>query len=169
MKAVVDASPLIYLVKIGRLELLDQYEEILVPPEVLGEIERGLAAGHTEFLEVRRLLEGGRLRVRKAGKPRAEWNLGRGEAAVLALAVRATADEIVVDDRAAIGVAKYLGLRPISVPFLLLRERRAGRLTQPSFEGLLRQLLSTGYYLSPNLHQKLVDAGRERPPGRARA
>jgi len=162
MRAVVDASPLIYLVKIGRLELLDQYEEILVPPEVLREIERGFEAGHTEFLQVRRMLEGRRLRVRKAGKPRAEWNLGRGEAAVLALALRTKADEVVVDDRAAIGVAKYLGLRPISVPFLLLRERRSGGLAQTSFEGSLRQLMSTGYYLSPNLHQKLVEAGRGR-------
>jgi len=162
MRAVVDASPLIYLVKIGRLELLDQYEEILVPPEVLSGIERGLEAGHTEFLQVRGLLEGRRLRVRKAGKPRAEWNLGHGEAAVLALALRARADEVVVDDRAAIGVAKYMGLRPISVPFLLLRERRSGGLAQTSFEGSLRQLMSTGYYLSPNLHQKLVEAGRGR-------
>jgi len=160
MKAVVDASPLICLAKIGRLGLLDQYEEVLVPPEVLGEIERGLEAGHTEFLEIRGLVEGRLLRVRKAGRPRAEWNLGRGEAAVLALALRSRVDEVVVDDRAAIGVAKYLGLRPVSVPFLLLRERRSGRLTQQSFEASLRQLVSTGYYLSPNLHQRLVEAGR---------
>ncbi|OGS46892.1 MAG: hypothetical protein A3K66_01175 [Euryarchaeota archaeon RBG_16_67_27] len=161
MRAAVDASPLIYLTKIGRLDVLDQYEEILVPPEVLSEIDRGLAAGHPEALEVRRLVEKGRLRVRAARKPRAEWNLDPGEAAVLALARRAKVDEVITDDRAAIGVAKYIGLRPVSVPFLLLRERRAGRLSQRDFEAALRRLLGTGYYLSPELHARLIAAGRE--------
>lgn len=161
MKAAIDASPLIYLTKIGRLDVLAQYEEILVPPEVLAEIERGRQTGHMEALEIRRLVEGGRLRVRKGGRPHAEWNLDPGETAVLTLALRARVDEVVTDDRAAIAVAKYLGLRPVSVPFLLLRERRSGRMTQEAFEGTLRRLLSAGYYLSPELHHHLVEAGRE--------
>ncbi|MGQ0796538.1 MAG: hypothetical protein ACT4OI_01545 [Methanobacteriota archaeon] len=160
MKAVVDASPLIYLIKIDRLDVLDQYAEVLIPPEVLSEIERGVAAGHTEALVVRRLVDAGHARVRKAGRPRTEWNLDPGEAAVLALALRAKVDEVVIDDRAAIGVAKYLGLRPVSVPFLLLRERRAGRLSQEGFETALRHLLSSGYYLSPDLHNRLLASGR---------
>lgn len=160
MRAAIDASPLIYLTKIGRLDVLDEYDEILVPPEVLSEIERGLETGHPEALEVRRLVEKGRLQVRKARRPQAEWNLDPGEAAVLALARRAKVDEVVTDDRAAIGVAKYLGLRPVSVPFLLLRQRRAGRLSQNDFEAALRRLLGAGYYLSPELHDRLIVAGR---------
>jgi len=161
MRAVIDASPLIYLMKIGRLDVLDRYQEILVPPEVISEIERGLPAGHPEALEVRHLIEKGLLRIRKGGRPRTEWNLDRGEAAVLALARRAKVDEVIADDRAAVGVAKYLGLRPVSVPFLLLRERRAGRLTQDDFEAALRRLVGTGYYLSPELHARLVSAGHK--------
>jgi len=88
-------------------------------------------------------------------------NLDPGEAAVLALARRAKVDEVVTDDRAAIGVAKYLGLRSVSVPFLLLRERRSGRLSQVAFEtAALRRLLGAAYYLSPDLHDRLVAAGR---------
>ena len=160
MRAAVDASPLIYLTRIGRLDVLDQYEEVLVPPEVVSEIERGLDAGHPEALQVRRLVEMGRIAVRKGGRPRSEWNLDRGEAAVLALALRVGVDEVVTDDRAAIGVAKYLGLRPVSIPFLLLRERRSGRLSQEAFEASVRRLLTEGYYLSPDLHHRLIAAGR---------
>ena len=160
MRAAVDASPLIYLTRIGRLDVLDQYEEVLVPPEVVSEIERGLEAGHPEALQVRRLVEMGRIAVRKGGRPRSEWNLDRGEAAVLALALRNRVDEVVTDDRAAIGVAKYLGLRPVSVPFLLLRERRARRMSQDAFETSLRRLLTEGYYLTPELHHRLIEAGR---------
>lgn len=161
MRAAVDASPLIYLTRIGRLDVLNQYDEVLAPPEVIDEIERGLASGHPEALEVRRLREKGRVIVRKAGRPRTEWNLDRGEAAVLALALKSKVDEVVTDDRAAIGVAKYLGLRAVSVPFLLLRERRSGGLSQEAYEGTLRRLLSEGYYLSPDLHHRLVAAGSD--------
>ncbi len=160
MRAAVDASPLIFLTKIGELRLLRQYEEVLVPPEVIAEVDRGLEAGHPEALEVRKLVEEGRITVRKAGRPRTEWSLDRGEAAVLALALQARVDEVVVDDRSAIGVARYLGLRPVSVPFLLLRERRAGRMARDGFEASLRRLLGAGYYLSPELHHRLVEAGR---------
>ncbi len=161
MRAVVDASPLIYLTRIGKLGLLHQYDGVLVPPKVIAEVEHGLLAGHPEALEVRKLVEEGRLRVRKAGRPRTEWGLDPGEAAVLALSLKVRVDEVVMDDRAAIGVAKYLGLRPVSVPFLLLRERRAGRMSQDVFEASLRRLLTAGYYLSPELHHRLVEAGRD--------
>ncbi len=160
MRAAVDASPLICLTRLGRLDLLRQYDEVLVPPEVVAEVERGLEAGHPEALEVRKLVDAGAIRVRKAGRPRTEWALDPGEAAVLALALRNRVDEVVTDDRAAIGVAKYLGLRPVSVPFLLLRERRAGRMSQVTYETSLRRLLTEGYYLSPELHHRLIEAGR---------
>lgn len=161
MKAAIDGSPLICLTKIGRLDVLAQHEEILVPPEVLAEIERGRESGHSEALEVRSLVDDGVLRIRRGGRPRSEWNLDSGEAAVLALALRVKVDEVVTDDRAAIAVARYLGLRPVSVPFLLLRVGRSGRMTQEAFEETLRRLLSVGYYLSPELHHRLVEAGRE--------
>ena len=161
MKAAVDASPLIYLTKIRMLGVLQQYDEVLVPPEVVAEIDRGLSTGHTESLELRRLVERGVLRVARAGRLKGEWGLDGGELAVLALALKEKVEEVIVDDPAAIGVAKYLGLRPVSVPFLLLRERRAGRLTQEAFEASLRRLLSSGYYLSAELHQRLAEAGRK--------
>lgn len=159
MRAAVDASPLIYLTRIGHLEALEGYDEVLVPSRVMDEINRGLEGGHTEALEVRRLVERGRIKVRRIKSPRGEWNLDPGEAAVLALALREKVDEVIVDDKAAIGVAKFLGLRPVSVPFLLLRERRLGGLTQESYAELLNRLLSEGYYLSSDLYVKLLQAG----------
>jgi len=160
MRAVVNASPLIFLTRIKRLDVLNQYREVLVPPEVVAEIERGLEAGHPEALEVRRLVDEGGLHVRKAKRLRGEWNLDPGETAVLALALREKVDEVIVDDRPAIAVAKYLGLRPVSVPFLLLRERRAARLTAQAFRGALDDLLAAGYFLSAHLYQRLLEGGR---------
>lgn len=159
MKAVIDASPLIFLTKIGRLDVLRQYETIFAPPEVIAELERGRESGHPEVLQVHALVDDGTIRLRKGGRVKSEWNLDRGEAAVIALAAKAKVEEVIMDDRAAIAVARYMGLRPVSVPFLLLRERRSGRMNREQFEATLRRLISSGYYLSPQLHQRLVEAG----------
>jgi len=161
VKAVIDASPLIFLTKLERLDVLRQYEAIFAPPEVITELERGREAGHPEALEIRSRLDCGTIKIRKGGKIRSEWNLHQGEAAVIALAAKVRADEVIMDDRAAIAVARYLGLRPVSVPFLLLRERRSGRMSRELFDTTLRRLLAAGYYLSPELHQRLVEAGSE--------
>ena len=160
MKAATNTSPLIFLTKIGRLDVLEQYDTVFVPSEVLAEIEAGRRLGHEEALSVEALVERGRLKVARGGGLRGEWNLDKGEMAVLALALRREVDEVVVDDRPAIAGAKFLGLRPVSVPFLLLRESRAGRMSQNDFERSLRDLLGSGYHLSTLLYERLLKEGR---------
>jgi len=162
MKAVVDASPLIYLCRIGRLDLLRQYREVLIPEAVMDEVEEGRARGHMEALDIRRLVRTRVARVVRAPRTKREWNVGPGEAAAISVALKERVRESVIDDRAAIAVAKFLGLRPVSVPFLLLRDRKAGKTSQKSFETDLRHLLSEGYYLSPELVERLIREGRVR-------
>src|SRR5256885_15324441 len=59
MRAVTNTSPLIYLSRIGRLDLFWQYREVLIPEKVLEEIEAGRERGHPEALDVRRLVRTG--------------------------------------------------------------------------------------------------------------
>src|SRR2546429_3331826 len=63
MRAVTDTSPLIYLSRIGRVDLFRQYREVLIPEKVLEEIETGRKRGHPEALDVRRLVRTGHARV----------------------------------------------------------------------------------------------------------
>ena len=161
MRAITNTSPLIYLSRIGRLDLFRQYREVLIPEKVLEEIEAGRKRGHPEALDVRRLVRTGHARVVRVPKVRREWNLGPGETAAIALALRERVDEIVIDDRAAIAIAKFLGLRPVSIPFLLLRDRKKGQTRQQAFEAALRRLVGEGYYLSPDLVDRLIKEGRE--------
>jgi predicted nucleic acid-binding protein len=160
MRAVTNTSPLIYLSRIGRSDLFEQYREVLIPEKVLEEIEAGRMRGHSEALDVRHLVRTRNARVVRVPKVRRQWNLGPGETAAIALALRERVDEIVIDDRAAIAIAKFLGLRPISIPFLLLRDRKKGQTGQRAFEAALRRLLSEGYYLSPELVDRLIKEGR---------
>ena len=161
MRAVTNTSPLIYLSRIGRLDLFRHYREVLIPEKVLEEIEAGRKRGHPEALDVRRLVRTRNARVVRVPKVRREWNLGPGETAAIALALRERVDEIVIDDRAAIAIAKFLGLRPVSIPFLLLRDRKKGQTRQRAFEAALRRLVREGYYLSPDLVDRLIKEDRE--------
>lgn len=160
MKAVVNTSPLIFLAKLDRLDLLPA--PCATTPAVLAEIRVGLAQGHGEALGVESLVERGRLHVRAAtpAKLPREAGLDPAEASVLHLAVGLRVREVIVDDFAAIRSAKLLGLAPVSTPFLLLRARRDDVLTSKEFRELVERLAGLRYFLSPPLYQRLLEAGK---------
>lgn len=161
MRAGIDASPLIFLAKLDALDVLTYYQEVLTTGEVLAEVLPETGVDDPETLRVRQTLEAGVVKeVETSGRLDRDFGLGRGETSLLVLAGQERLDEVIVDDRAAIGVAKYLGLRAVSTPFLLLRERAAGRWSLNRFERSLEQLLDANYYLSPRLLERIRKAAR---------
>lgn len=155
MKAVVNASPLIFLAKLDRLDLLPS--PCGTTPIVLAEVRAGQALGHPEALSIERHVRSKALLVRSPGrKPLpSETGLHPGEASVISLALQRRIAEVIVDDRIAIRTAKLAGLRPVSTPFLILRSRREGTLDAPSAQGLLARLVGHGYFLSAALYERL--------------
>ena len=119
-----DASPLIALAKAGAAHLLaDLPDELLIPNEVAAEI----AAGPPED-PARRLLEAGfGVRRSPSSVPSrlAERGLGRGETAVLALALEIEST-VVLDDAAARRCAAALRLPLIGTVGVILQAKRAG-------------------------------------------
>src|SRR5438067_13372593 len=107
MRAVTNTSPLIYLSRIGRLDLFRQYREVLIPETVLEEIEAGRKRGHPEALDVRRLVRTRNARVVRVPKVRREWNLGPEEADGIALGLEVRVEEIVIDGWAGIEVGTF--------------------------------------------------------------
>jgi predicted nucleic acid-binding protein len=113
LKRVVNASPIIFLNRLGLLDLLNEPGlVVLVPESVLNELARlgpkdpaTVAVRSTPWLhfvpspEIPDFLRA--------------WNLGAGEAAVLALAVQETAPdkEVILDDWKARRRAEELGIR----------------------------------------------------------
>jgi len=161
MKAVVNASPLIFLTKLDRLALLPN--PCGTTPAVLDEVRAGVAQGHPEAVAVEALVATGALVVRDA-KPSglaARAGLHAGEASMLQLAVDAGVGRVIVDDSAAIRTAKLLGLAPVSTPFLFLEARRAGAIDAPEFRRLLERLVAHRYFLSAPIFQRLLDAGAD--------
>ena len=156
-----NASPIILLSRIDRLDLLEAYAaEILVPERVMAEIR----AGEPHDPSVRRVA-GLRGLVCIADVPvpvrLANWALDDGEAQVLAHALAGTAGVVILDDRAARRVAKILGLAMMGTLGLVAWARTTGVIGQaaPVLEALCRQGIRASSHL---IDEVLAELGERR-------
>lgn len=156
MKAVINTSPLIFLAQIDRLEVLRMFNPVLTSAVVMAEVEAGLSKGYQDTLKVRKMVEEGKLRVTRSTAKKSIQGLHPGEASVIALAKKENADIIIVDDRAAIKVAKYLGLNVASTPYLLLKALKEKRISKTEFKASMTKLISVGYFISPDLYLRIM-------------
>lgn len=137
---VVNASPIIVLAKVGRLELLnDTAHPLALPRAVMDEI----MAGPMDDPARRALLDGWCAPPVEVNSDDLvlEWGLGAGETAVLSLA-RQTRAVAVIDDGAARAAARALGIRHVGTLGVVLRARVAGRVA--SAAALLAELRRAG-------------------------
>lgn len=144
---VVNATPLIALSLIGKLDLLQRlYGEVLVPPAVKSEVLAGGQHG-VGIAEVRAATW---LRVVSLRDPRrAELlltDLDRGEAEVIALAQEQDADLVIIDERLARRHARRVGLELTGTLGVLLKAKAVGLV--PSVAPLIDTLRLGGIRLS---------------------
>jgi predicted nucleic acid-binding protein len=155
-----DASPLISLAAIGRLDLLRQFFGTLtIPAFVHEEVTR--AAGRAGAGE---LASSDWVVVRKLGNEflaRAlDGELDRGEAEAIALAVELKADLVLIDERRGRAVAARFGLRVVGVLGLLVEAKRKGLLDR--VEPVLSDLLhKAGFRLGPELYRRILEEAGE--------
>lgn len=146
---VVDASPLILLARVGRLDLLTALaDEIAVPQAVLDELAAG--AAQDDAARAVRELPGIQL-VADLQIPEAVavWDLGTGESQVLAHALAAPDREPLIDDRAARRCARALGIPYTGTLGVVLLCRRNGII--PAARPVVEALVAAGIRLSPAL------------------
>jgi predicted nucleic acid-binding protein len=149
---VVDASALIFLSKIDRLSLLSQLAtKVVVPASVHREV---LAGKHRQPVRLERLEW---LRFEPdipLPEEIAGWDLGPGEAQVLAHTTSHAGSEAVVDDFQARHCARILGIRFTGTAGVVLRSKKNGSI--PAARPLLEELLRVGMYLSRDLVEGML-------------
>lgn len=130
MIVVVNTSPLIALDRIGHIDILPRlFGELIRPQSVADELRAGKHLyGGTDALFradwLKTLADPPEMMLRK--------ELGAGETAVIALALRMHADLTILDDLAARNVAAELGLCVTGTLGVLLAAHRKGLLEHPS-------------------------------------
>lgn len=152
MPAVSNASPLIALVAIQRLDFLPAlFETVLIPPAAAHEIRRSIPVP-PPWLEVQPL---------RAAPPEIvlRRTLGDGEREAIALALEVHGDPIILDDLPARRVAHAAGLNVVGTVGVLLGAKHVGLISRIRPE--LDSLLQTSFFLSPQLYEELLVAARE--------
>jgi predicted nucleic acid-binding protein len=140
-RVVVNASPVICLHKSGLLELLSSlFTEIVVPDNVHQEIT---VKGRIDLSSMKQFKTIGNFVIPSSI---ASWDLGEGESAVLAFALKNPEYWAVIDDREARRCAVSLGCHYIGTVGVILLAKRRGIIQ--SVKESLNKLQSAGLWLS---------------------
>lgn len=139
-----DTSSLIFLGKIGRLEMLRElYGQVIVTDEVIREhiipLPDWIAVNNPQQRHHRQLLE---------------QTVDAGEASIIALALEWDGRVLSLDDLKARKVAKSLGLRVTGTLGLLYKGRTAGLV--PSLREALSQLKAVDFRISEELEAEVL-------------
>lgn len=156
---VVDTSPLIFLAKLGHLDLLRTGADLVcVPQAVLDEVQTGrddaaaiISEASLSWLSVRQVINSDAVVL-------LQGDLDRGEAEVIVLAREIHADRLVMDDLDARRLARRLGFDLVGTMGLLLAARLRG--TIPSLRNEIERLDALGFRATPLLVEAaLKEAG----------
>lgn len=158
-EVVTNTSPVLYLHRVGRLDLLAAlYGRVIVPSAVLEELREGLERGHDvpaldhePWVVVARPIGNDLLRMVTA--------LGPGERAAIALAAERAGSLLLLDDRLARRHAALLGIDLAGTLAVLLRAKEQGHLA--AVRPVLDQLESAGFRLGERTRRLVLARATE--------
>ncbi|MFB6158431.1 MAG: hypothetical protein ABEJ95_02095 [Candidatus Nanohalobium sp.] len=154
-EAVVDSTVLIYLSKIGKLQLLkEEYDSVLIPEEVRREVfGEGKEDDRDDAVEVEKMI-GELIEVEKTEIEREieAYGLEKGENAVLSLARSKEIDKVLIDESA----ARKLDLKPRGTLLFLLSKTKRGQTDLDGFLKMMEELSDAGFHISEKIYMKAV-------------
>jgi predicted nucleic acid-binding protein len=162
-RVVSNATPLIYLAKIGRMDLLKKvFEEVLIPEEVKVEVvDEGKRLGERDAYIVEKAVRDGWLKVLTVEALEIPIKLEQGEVAVLSLAKRQGFREVLVDEVSARTAARLMGLVPRGTVFVLLKALEIEEISLNDFLDALSELVRHGFRLKEEVYLEAVRKARE--------
>lgn len=162
-KIVSNSSPLIYLSKLGKLELLRKlFKEILTPKEVFNEVVlQGKEEKFSEVLVIEDATHEGWLKIKgtkvdqRLLKFAPELNLGETE--VISLTREVKADLVLMDDASARSVSESFGLNTKGTIYVLLKAYKSGLIKKEEVKNLLDKLIFAGFRLSSEVYSRILE------------
>ncbi len=155
MPVVSDASPLILLARIGKLNLLKElYLEVVIPLQVKNEIVK--YDDEASFRIVSEI-EKGWIKLKdveispELNRLGEKLGLHRGEVYALSVAVHLNLEEFLADDKLARIAAKILGLRAIGCLGVVMKAFERGIITRSDAIESIQKLVKAGLWISPEV------------------
>lgn len=160
---VFDATPLIYLAKVDRIELVSNLEgQCYLPEQVHSEVvTAGLEEGYTDARRIEQCIETGTLEVVSvADSPlveRLERNPGLSDADVAVLACAQSLDAVaVMDEAAGRSAAEVEGVETRGTAYVVLLSAKKGDVSVSDARETIDAMIDEGWYCAPDLYAKLV-------------
>jgi predicted nucleic acid-binding protein len=157
-----NATPLIYLAKIGRIDLLGKvFGEVFVPEEVRIEVvDKGKQLGEGDAYVVEKAIKDGWLKVLSVEALEIPIKLEPGEIAVLSLSRRQGLREVLVDEISARTAARLMGLIPRGTIYVLLKALEIREVNLSEFLDALSDLVKHGFRLKEEVYLEAVREAR---------
>jgi len=157
-----DATPLIYLAKIGRIQLLKSiFQRIQVPNEVKVEVvERGKEKKYPDAYVIEEAFNDGwitlgnltRNNEKKASILIEAAGIDLGEAEAILLTRQKAEETILMDQAHARTVARQFGLKPRGTLYLIAVSARRGILSKEDAKEDLSRLVEANFHLSTKIY-----------------
>jgi predicted nucleic acid-binding protein len=158
-----NSTVLIYLAKIGKLNLLKElFGEVLIPTEVFNEVViRGKEQQQPDAFLVENAIEEDWIHVKdiKTIGKLEEFGIDPGEAQAISLA-KSLGVSVLLDQTHARIAAKALGLRPRGTIFVLFAAVRKKVLSYEGYQNSLEDLVKAGFRMSDEVYLEAVRLGR---------
>jgi len=164
--AVSESTPLIYLAKIGRLDIIrDVFQKIYVPEAVIDEaVTQGKALNMSDASIIEKAVGTWIIKERVEPEVDAEYSfldnntrLGNGEKEALKLCKQLDAAYFIADDREARRVSSILNIKPIGTCGTVVQAFRQGSITKKEALRVIDDLVKVGFRISSTLYRKILD------------
>jgi len=161
-----DSTPLIYLAKIGRLNLVkDVFEKVFIPEAVFNE---AVTQGKTLNMSDASIIEKA-VRIwiiREPVKPEVDaefrfldtnTRLGSGEKEALKICKQLSADYFIADDKEARRVSRILNVKSIGTCGIIIQACRQGSITNTEALQIMDELVKVGFRIGPTVYRRVFD------------
>lgn len=162
-RIVSNATPLIYLAKIGRLSLLrNVFDEVFIPEEVkLEVVDKGKELKEKDAYIIEKAITEGWLKVIKSRLVELPIKLEAGEMAAISLAKNLDINEVLIDELSARTAAELVDLTPRGTVFILLKGLEDKQISLDEFHEILDKLIKLGFRLREEVYLEAVRKARE--------
>ena len=160
MKAVVNSSPLIFLAKINRLDLLNKlFDEVIIPKAVYEEAVLNGKRDKTEIIKNLNWIKVEEVKNRRLINFLMNF-IDYGESEVIAYAVENNIDLVVLDDKDARKIAREFDLKVIGTLGILIISKKKGYINE--LKPIIEKLVDNNFRISKKLLRRILEEVNEK-------